>query len=146
MGEYMYLLVLLLFLISVYLIFSAALCPGVYSASNRNEYQKQKKFFWGVQRGLRIRLTTSPPSVSQLSRQFGILNISQPNMPPRPLAGIALILLYNYYRGSTALLLGLGRFFSFLIPYTVSRTPCKGDKDVARPLRTHRTTQTHKNT
>jgi hypothetical protein len=25
------------------LILPAALCPGVYSASNRNEYQKQKK-------------------------------------------------------------------------------------------------------
>jgi hypothetical protein len=28
--------------ISIYLILSAALGPGVYSASNRNEYQKQK--------------------------------------------------------------------------------------------------------
>jgi hypothetical protein len=27
---------------SIYLIFPAALGPGVYSASNRNEYQKQK--------------------------------------------------------------------------------------------------------
>jgi hypothetical protein len=27
---------------SIYLILSAALGPGVYSASNRNEYQKQK--------------------------------------------------------------------------------------------------------
>jgi hypothetical protein len=28
--------------ISIYLIFPAALDPGVYSASNRNEYQKHK--------------------------------------------------------------------------------------------------------
>jgi hypothetical protein len=28
---------------SLYLILPAALIPGVYSASNRNEYQKQKK-------------------------------------------------------------------------------------------------------
>jgi hypothetical protein len=28
---------------SIYLIFSAALGPGDYSASNRNEHQKQKK-------------------------------------------------------------------------------------------------------
>jgi hypothetical protein len=28
--------------LSIYLIFPAALGPGVYSASNRNEYQEQK--------------------------------------------------------------------------------------------------------
>jgi hypothetical protein len=39
-------------------------------------------------------------------------------------------------------LLGLGRFFSFLILHTVSRTPWTGDQAVARPLPTHRTTQT----
>jgi hypothetical protein len=27
---------------SIYLILVASLCPGVYSASNRNEFQKQK--------------------------------------------------------------------------------------------------------
>jgi hypothetical protein len=32
---------------SIYLILPAALGPGVYSASNRNEYQKQKKNFSG---------------------------------------------------------------------------------------------------
>jgi hypothetical protein len=39
-------------------------------------------------------------------------------------------------------LLGLGRFFSFLILYTVGRTPWTGDQPVARPLPAHRTTQT----
>jgi hypothetical protein len=36
--------------ISSYLILPVALGPGVYSASNRNEYQKHKKksCFWGV--------------------------------------------------------------------------------------------------
>jgi hypothetical protein len=43
---------------------------------------------------------------------------------------------------STVLLLDFGRFFSFLILYTVGRTPWRGDQPVARPLRTHRTTQT----
>jgi hypothetical protein len=38
--------------------------------------------------------------------------------------------------------LDLGRFFSFLILYTVVRTPWTGDQLVARPLHTHRTTQT----
>jgi hypothetical protein len=39
-------------------------------------------------------------------------------------------------------LLGLRRFFGFLILYRVGRTPLKGDQPVARPLPTHRTTQT----
>jgi hypothetical protein len=38
--------------------------------------------------------------------------------------------------------LDLGRFFSFLILYTVGRTPWTGDQPAARPLPTHRTTQT----
>jgi hypothetical protein len=38
--------------------------------------------------------------------------------------------------------LDLGGFFSFLILYTVGRTPWTGDEPVARPLPTHRTTQT----
>jgi hypothetical protein len=38
--------------------------------------------------------------------------------------------------------LGLGRFFSILILYTVGRTPWTGDQPVARPLPTYRTTQT----
>jgi hypothetical protein len=51
----------------------------MYSASSRSEYQKQKKkrISWGVERGGSIRLTTLLPSVSGLSRQCGILNISQ---------------------------------------------------------------------
>jgi hypothetical protein len=39
-------------------------------------------------------------------------------------------------------LLGPGRFFSFIIMYTVGRTLWTGDQPVARPLPTHRTTQT----
>jgi hypothetical protein len=38
-------------------------------------------------------------------------------------------------------LIGLGRFFSFLILYTVGRSPWTGDQPVARPLSTYRTTQ-----
>jgi hypothetical protein len=37
---------------------------------------------------------------------------------------------------------GLGLFFSFLILYTVGRTPWTGDQPFARPLPTHRTTHT----
>jgi hypothetical protein len=39
-------------------------------------------------------------------------------------------------------LLDLGHFLSFLILYTVGRTPWTGDQPFARPLPTHRTTQT----
>jgi hypothetical protein len=39
-------------------------------------------------------------------------------------------------------LLDFGRFFSFLIFYTVGSTPWTGDQPVARPLPAHRTAQT----
>jgi hypothetical protein len=57
-----------------------SLGPGVYSASNRNEYQKQRN-----------NLTNLQPSISRLPRQFGIHTVSQPYRPPRPVTGIALL-------------------------------------------------------
>jgi hypothetical protein len=44
--------------------------------------------------------------------------------------------------GSTVLLLDLGRFLKFLILYIVDSTAWTGDQPVARPLPTHRTTET----
>jgi hypothetical protein len=57
---------------------------------------------------------------------------------------------FNYHNVNTLFLLlwpygpllNLGRFFSFLILYTVGRTPWMGNQPVARPLPIHRTTQT----
>jgi hypothetical protein len=56
-------------------------------APNRSEYQKM---FLVIQRGWHVTLTTSPPSVSRMPRQCGILNISQRYRPPQPLMGAAL--------------------------------------------------------
>jgi hypothetical protein len=58
----------------------------------------------------------------------------KPSISNHPIATI-LLWLYSPF-------LGLGRFFSFLILYTVGRTPWTGDQPVAGPLSTHRTTQT----
>jgi hypothetical protein len=45
--------------------------------------------FWGVERGRCVRLTTLRQSVSRLSRQCGILDITQPYRPPRTVREIA---------------------------------------------------------
>jgi hypothetical protein len=50
--------------------------------------------------------------------------------------------IYLSIYGFTVVLLDLSRFFSFLILYTVSRTPWMSDQPVARPPPTYTTTQT----
>jgi hypothetical protein len=64
-------------LLLIYLILPAALCRGVYSAFNKmGTRDRNKKYLSEVERGVCVRETTSPPSVSRFSRQYGNLNTS----------------------------------------------------------------------
>jgi hypothetical protein len=83
----------------------AALGPRIYSASYRNEYQKQNNNISGLERGRCVGLTNLPPSVNRLSRQCRTLNISNRYRPSRPDVRIALLL-----PSSIILTIGLRRF------------------------------------
>jgi hypothetical protein len=70
------------------------------------------------------------------------------NSPPRKITPKDIVLFKSISTrrnlsiyGSIVLLLDRGRFFRFLVLYTVGKTPWNGDQPLTRPLLTYKTTQ-----
>jgi hypothetical protein len=80
----------------MYIILPAALGAGVYSASNRNEYQKHKKIMILGSKVRRVRRADNLTTICEpIVYQCGIFNISQPCRPPSPVTATALLLLFH---------------------------------------------------
>jgi hypothetical protein len=74
--------------ISIYLVFPATLGPGVYSAPNRS-----RKIMFLESKARPVRRADNLTAIfERITRQCGILNISQPYRPPWPVTRIALLL------------------------------------------------------
>jgi hypothetical protein len=142
-------------MLSLYLILPAARVLDAYWFSNRNEYKTVKRnFFWRVERGRCAKLTDLPPPVSRLSRQCGILNISQPYGLLRPVTGTA-SLFYTLYHfmllpSPAARYLHLNKFVPFALQLspisavppiqpelTRTNTVVKPSANITRPFRLH---------
>jgi hypothetical protein len=65
---------------NTFLAFQLDYDPGLYSVSKRNKYQERSGGGRGVKRARRVRMTTSPPSVSRLSRKCERSSSSQKPM------------------------------------------------------------------
>jgi hypothetical protein len=98
----------------IYLMF---FCHPIVSAICASTFSSTRESSWGVERCRCIGLTTSPPptSISRLSRQCGILNISLPYRPPRPLTGTALLYFFYVLSLSSFRPIGFSRSYH---PYT----------------------------
>jgi hypothetical protein len=81
---------------SIYQSFRPHWVPGITQPLTKMITRSRKIMSPGsrVERGRCAGLTTLPPSVSRLSRQFAILNISQPSRPPWRVKGVAFFLLF----------------------------------------------------
>jgi hypothetical protein len=89
---------------------------------------------------LRLRLMVNCLNLSmQISGQF----ISTPLQIWNMLSSRCMFLIFFFFLlWLYSPLSTIGRFLSFLILYTVRKTPWRGNQPVARPLPTYRTTQT----
>jgi hypothetical protein len=95
-------------------------------------FKRNRKCFWIIKCGRRIRLTTSPPSVSWSSRQCEIFDISQLHGPPLSIIGIALLFFFfilrlpSFSHWWSFRISGLPKFglhFKFLTEPMTSTTP-----------------------
>jgi hypothetical protein len=79
------------FFFSVYLILPTALDPGVYSASNRNEYKIQKKMFQGI----RARPVSKADKFTAICDCLDNVGTYR---PPRPVTGTLYFVLFTFFR------------------------------------------------
>jgi hypothetical protein len=77
---------------SIYLIFPA---PEFTQPLTEISTRSRKIIFWVIERRRCVEMAILPPSVTRLSRQCRVLNISQFYRPPRPVTGIYFTLLSN---------------------------------------------------